>query len=119
MDLPDKICYKCSEKANIAYLFRKLCESSDSTLRELSKQFNLHRDFLTDGNKENAAPEELRQQNLYVKSKEIGKFMLLNENYVLTVKFAEDFYVNIHLSENFEKSLTNQDSDEVCHSIKC
>lgn len=57
--LPDKICYRCSEQANISYLFRKLCESSDSTLRELSKQYELQGDLFTEGNNDITIPKEI------------------------------------------------------------
>lgn len=32
--LPENICLNCCQQVNTAYLFRKLCERSDATLRE-------------------------------------------------------------------------------------
>lgn len=74
--MPEKICNKCSEQANIAYLFKNLCESSDTTLRELSKQFDYHRELFIEINKENVIPEEisLGERDLVSKNGSVGKF---------------------------------------------
>lgn len=70
--LPDKICYRCSEQANISYLFRKLCESSDSTLRELTKQYELQGELLTGRNKDIAIPKDISlEQNVLHQTNEI------------------------------------------------
>lgn len=63
--MPETICLKCSEQANIAYLFRKLCESSDITLRELSKQYEASNDL--------PSKEISLEQNCLSRNNEIGK----------------------------------------------
>lgn len=81
--LPEKICYRCSEQANISYLFRKLCESSDSTLRELSKQYELQGELFTEGNKDISIPKEisLEQQTNEIEIGNVHFCRFLSTNY--------------------------------------
>lgn len=72
--LPEKICYRCSEKANISYVFKKLCESSDITLREISKQFELQRELFREEDQEIDIPKEIiLEQNIIQSNNGIGK----------------------------------------------
>ncbi|KAJ8960803.1 hypothetical protein NQ318_020099 [Aromia moschata] len=54
--LPENVCTDCFQQANTAYLFRKLCERSDTALRECTSFTNLTSD---ENNKYKATIDEL------------------------------------------------------------
>ncbi|KAJ8970677.1 hypothetical protein NQ317_012359, partial [Molorchus minor] len=130
--LPENICINCSRQTNTAYLFRKLCERSDATLREcigftslIVEHNNIFNSNLAESrldlNLENSTAKDDVENNEHFKEISTNVYNQTQENDVNDKNSQDEHYVSANelstiLESDKDSSLSNT---EVFFCKKC